>query len=104
MPWVPVMVSPDVATGAVGATAESDVAVPDRDSVEPTAPLGRTCAWTTVAVPSLTVPTLQSNCVPLALIADGGVTPFVLHTGGMVANVPLVAVNVRRTLLTGLLA
>src|SRR5882757_3072327 len=37
-------------------------------------------------------------------MADGGATPVVLQTAGMLENEPLVAVSVARTLLTGSLA
>jgi hypothetical protein len=96
--------SAGVTAGAVGATAESEVAVPDTDRFDPTGPVARTGAWITEAVPSVIVPRLHSRVVPFPEIADAGVTPLVLHTAGMLAKTAFVATRVARTLFTGTLA
>src|SRR3990170_3076373 len=54
----------------------------------------------TVAVPSFTVPRLQTSVMPSAESDDTGVTPVFLHDDGMLANLPFVAVTVSVTLLT----
>lgn len=104
MPWEYVIGNGAGLAGPAGAIASSDVAVPVAVRLPPFSPETLMGAWMTVDVPSMTVPTLQTNVLPSAEMEETGVTPVVLQTTGMLVKTPFPAVRVALTLSTGSLS